>query len=369
VTAVPSVAGASILVTGGAGFVGSNLVRLLLADGVSRVRIVDNLLSSERANVPDDARVELTEGSIADDAVLARIGDDYDYVFHLSTYHGNQSSIHDPLADHEHNQLTTLKLLERVKSFARVKKLVYAGAGCAVAEKTYDDAHATTEEAPISLKMDSPYSISKIVGEFYSVYYHGRHGVPTVRARFQNVYGPGEILGAGRWRGTPATVWRNVTPTFIYKALKGESLPLEAEGASSRDFIFVEDICRGLMACALRGTPGDVYNIASGIETTIAELAALINKLTGNPAPVTLLPRRDWDNSGKRFGSTEKARRELGFAARAGLRDGLQRTVDWTRENLDWIETCMAKHASHMRIGPVATATAGASSAGRSIQV
>jgi UDP-glucose 4-epimerase len=197
--------------------------------------------------------------------------------------------------------------------------------------------------------MDSPYSISKIVGEFYCVYYHGRHEVPTVRARFQNVYGPGEILGAGRWRGTPATVWRNVTPTFVYKALAGESLPLENAGASSRDFIFVEDICRGLMACALRGTPGDVYNIASGVETTVAELAALINELTENVAPVTTLPRRDWDNSGKRFGSTEKTRRELGFTASVPLRDGLRRTVEWTRANVALIEACMRKHEEHMR--------------------
>jgi len=358
-------AGAAVLVTGGAGFVGSNLVRLLLDAGAARVRVVDNLLSAERVNVPDDRRVQFTEGSIADDDVLRTVDDEYDFVFHLATYHGNQSSIHDPIADHEHNQLTTLKLLERVKGFRRVRKLVYAGAGCAVAEKTYDDAHATSEDAPISLKMDSPYSISKIVGEFYCVYYHGRHQVPTVRARFQNVYGPGEILGAGRWRGTPATVWRNVTPTFVYKALAGESLPLEAGGASSRDFIFVEDICRGLMACALRGAPGDVYNIASGTETAIAELAALINDLTGNDAPPTLLPRRDWDNSGKRFGSTEKARRELGFEARVPLRAGLTRTVEWTRANLPLIEASMRKHDAEMRrVGAALPASVAATARG-----
>jgi nucleoside-diphosphate-sugar epimerase len=348
-SAVTELAGTTALVTGGAGFVGSNLVRLLLAGGTRRVRVVDNLLSAERVNVPPDERVEFTEGSIADDAVLASIDDQYDFVFHLATFHGNQSSIHDPLADHEHNQLTTLKLLERVKGFRRVRKLVYAGAGCAVAEKTYDDAAATDEEAPISLKMDSPYSISKIVGEFYSVYYQTRHGVPVVRARFQNVYGPGEILGAGRWRGTPATVWRNVTPTFVYKSLAGESLPLEAGGESSRDFIFVEDICRGLIACAIRGVPGDVYNIASGVETRIADLAALIDELTGNHTPVTILPRRDWDNSGKRFGNPEKARRELGFSAHVALREGLARTVEWTRANLPLIEASMHKHEDQMR--------------------
>ena len=347
-TTQQSFAGASVLVTGGAGFVGSNLVRLLLADGAAHVRVIDNLLSAERINVPADSRVTFTQGSIADDQVLETVNDEYDYVFHLSTYHGNQSSIHDPIADHEHNQLTTLKLLERVKAFGRLQKLVYSGAGCAVAEKTYDDAKATDEEAPISLKMDSPYSISKIVGEFYALYYFTRHQVPTVRARFQNVYGPGEILGAGQWRGTPATVWRNVTPTFVYKSMSGEALPLEAEGLASRDFIFVEDICRGLMACALRGAPGDVYNIASGVETTIRELAEQINALTGNASPVQLLPRRDWDNSGKRFGSTEKAKHQLGFEARVALEDGLARTVAWTRDNLSLIEHCMQKHAAKM---------------------
>lgn len=337
-----------VLVTGGAGFVGSNLVRAVLAAGAGQVHVVDNLLSAERENVPDDSRVHVTEASIADDAVLADLDDTYDFVFHLSTYHGNQSSIHDPLADHEHNQLTTLKLFERLQGFTRLQKVVYAGAGCAVADKTFDQAHATLEDAPISLEMDSPYSISKIVGEFYAVYYHRQQGLPVVRARFQNIYGPGEILGAGRWRGTPATVWRNVTPTFIYKSLHGEALPLEAGGEATRDFIYVDDIVRGLLLCATKGAAGGVYNLASGAETSIATLAAMINAMTGNETPPLVKPRRGWDRSGKRFGSTEKARRELGFEATVSLPDGLERTVAWTRANLAWIEASMAKHADHM---------------------
>ena len=159
-----------------------------------------------------------------------------------------------------------------------------------MAAKTFDAAPATTEDAPISLYHDSPYQISKLVGELYSNYYFTQYQLPVVKARFQNVYGPGEILGAGQWRGTPATVWRNVVPTFVYKALHGMPLPVENAGMASRDFIYVADVCRGLLACALRGKAGEVYNIANGTETSIKDLAMLINKITGNTTPITYLP-------------------------------------------------------------------------------
>jgi nucleoside-diphosphate-sugar epimerase len=337
------------LVVGGAGFVGSNLVRSLLANGAAHVHIIDNLLSAERDNIPLDSRVRFTESSITNDRVLNALTDEYDYVFLLSTYHGNQSSIHDPLADHENNTLTTLKLFDRIKNFSALKKVVYSSAGCSVAEKTFEAATATEETELVSLAQDSPYSMSKIFGEFYAKYYFKQHALPTVRARFQNVYGPGEILGAGHWRGTPASIWRNVTPTFIYKALQGEALPLENEGVASRDFIFAEDIAEGLVACALKGVAGEAYNIASGQETSIRELAERINALTGNPTPVTLLPKRSWDNSGKRYGSTAKSERALGFKATVGLPDGLARTVAWMQENIGLIERNIAKHAIHLQ--------------------
>ena len=341
--------GQNILVSGGAGFVGSCLVRLLLSQGAEQIVIVDNLLSAERSNVVRDARVQFIEGSIADDAILGKIEDQFDFVFHLATYHGNQSSIHDPLADHANNTLTTLKLYERIRGFKRLRKVVYSSAGCSVAEKTFGDATATEETDLVSINQDSPYSMSKLFGEFYSNYYFKQHRLPTVRARFQNVYGPGEILGAGRWRGTPATVWRNVTPTFIYKSLKGESLPIENDGRATRDFIFVDDVAEGLARCATRGTAGNAYNIASGKETSILELARTINTLTGNKAPFTALPKRAWDNSGKRFGSTEKAARELEFRAHIDIDTGLRLTVEWTRTNIETIDAVIAKHQSHMQ--------------------
>jgi UDP-glucose 4-epimerase len=340
---------ASLLVVGGAGFVGSNLVRAALDGGAGRVVVVDNLLSAERENLPSDSRLELIEASIADDRVLAELQDEFDYVFHLATYHGNQSSIANPIADHDNNLVTTLKLFERIKSFERTRKVVYSASGCTLApHEVYDQATPTTEDGPVPLDLDSPYQISKVVGEFYSVYYERQHGLPTVRARFQNVYGPNEVLGAGEWRGTPATVWRNVVPTFIYRALKGLPLTLDDGGVASRDFIYVEDVARGLLACATKGKPGDVYNIASGTETTIRKLAELILELTGSTSELEVGPRRPWDHSVLRVGSPKKAAEQLGFTAGVGIEDGLQRTIAWTRENLQFVEQCIAKHADQI---------------------
>jgi len=340
---------AELLVVGGAGFVGSNLVRSALERGAGKVLVVDNLLSAERENLPNDPRVQLIEASIADDEVLASLGDDFDYVFHLATYHGNQSSIANPLADHDNNLITTLKLFERIKSFARLRKVVYSASGCTLApHEVYDGAEPTTEDGPVPLDLDSPYQISKVVGEFYSVYYERQHGLPTVRARFQNVYGQGEVLGAGEWRGTPATVWRNVTPTFVYRALKGLPLTLDNGGVASRDFIYAEDVARGLLLCATNGAAGDVYNIASGVETTIRRLAEVVLELSGSTSEIELGPRREWDHSVLRFGSPQKAKQELGFAAEVSLEEGLRRTIAWTRENFDFIDSCIAKHAPAM---------------------
>jgi nucleoside-diphosphate-sugar epimerase len=340
---------ATIAVVGGAGFVGSNLVKLLLKEDPKQVVVIDNLLSSDVANVPADPRVLFKFASITSDAGLAAIPAEVEYVFHLACYHGNQSSIADPFADHENNTFPSLRLFDRLKDVKSLKKVVYAAAACAVAEKTYDQPTATTEDQPVSLVHDSPYSISKLIGELYGNYYHQRYQLPFVKARFSNVFGPGEILGAGRWRGTVHTVWRNVTPTFIWKSLQHEALPLDNGGNTSRDFIFVQDLVDGLMLCALRGDPGEVYNLASGVETTIRDLAETINELASNPTPVELKPARDWDRSGRRFGATEKSKRTIGFQAKVKLREGLERTIAWTRANEATIRRCMAQHDQHMR--------------------
>ena len=210
-----------ILITGGAGFVGSNLTKYLLLNfNIKEIVIVDNLISSEITNIPISSKIRFINSSIANEEVLFKLPKDLDYVFHLSCFHGNQSSIADPLEDHKNNSLTSLKLFNTLIRFKSIKKIVYAAAGCAVAEKKYGTVEPTIEDAPISLFHDSPYSISKLLGEFYGNYYFKQYQLPFVKARFQNIYGPGELLGAGKWRGTIHTIWRNVIPTFIWKAIQ-----------------------------------------------------------------------------------------------------------------------------------------------------
>ncbi|MBP9722247.1 MAG: NAD-dependent epimerase/dehydratase family protein [Gammaproteobacteria bacterium] len=350
---------AKVLVVGGAGFVGSNLSHSLLKSDIASLTVVDNLLSatvenlldSNQLNQPDyfkDSRLKFILGSISDDRVLLDLPKDYDYVFHLSTYHGNQSSICDPMADHDNNTLTTLKLCEHLKDSSNLKALVYAGAGCTVAKKTFDNVAPTDEDAGVSLYLDSPYQISKIIGEFYGNYYYMRYKLPFIKARFQNVYGPREILGAGQWRGTPATVWRNVVPSFIWQALNQQALTVENNGIATRDFIYVDDLVAGLIACASRGQAAEVYNLATGIETSIGDLANLINQITNNPTASDNLPAREWDRSGKRSGTTEKAEEKIGFKAKIDIKTGLEQTVAWTVENYDLIKAQILRHKFYL---------------------
>ncbi len=344
------VEGSKCLVVGGAGFVGSNCVQVLLEDNPKSVLVVDNLLSAEASNIPNDSRVDFIEGSITEDRVLNQLPRDLNFVFHLATFHGNQNSMARPLEDHENNTYTTLRLYDHIRDFAKLKKVVYSSAGCTVAQKTFEKAKATTEEDPVSLWLDTPYQMSKIFGEFYSNYYTKTYKLPVVKARFQNVYGPGEILGAGRWRGTEATVWRNVIPSFVYRALKRMPLKVENGGIASRDFIFAKDIARGLVCCAIHGGVGECYNLASGDETTILELANAINDIAKNPTPIDFSPARSWDRSGKRYAAIDKSRDQIHFEAKVKLLDGLRTTIDWTRETMPTIEACIQKHASHMKM-------------------
>jgi nucleoside-diphosphate-sugar epimerase len=332
------------VVIGGAGFVGSWVVDEILKDSNTLVTIVDNLISSEKWNISLDPRVTFIEGSAADINVLKSIHMKVDYVYQLACFHGNQSSIARPLDDFENGLKATLVTLEWVKISNPQARVIYSGAGCAVAEKTWDFPKSIEEIDRTSLNHDSPYSITKIAGEMYCLFYANQHNIDVVRVRFQNVYGPREILGAGVWRGTENTIWRNVIPTFIYRSIHNQDINIYGQNLASRDFVYINDIVRGIRLAMERGSASHVYNLASGIELNILELAKIIVELTKSKSAIHLHSAREWDNSGRRVGNILKSESELSFKTTTKVVQGLQQTIKWTYENLEKIEKTISKH-------------------------
>ena len=335
------------VVVGGAGFVGSWVVEEILKDPEAKVTIIDNLISSEKWNISTDKRVTFVKGSASEISTFNEITREVDFVFQLACFHGNQSSIARPLDDLENGLKSTLVTLEWVNNVCPQTKVIYAGAGCATANKTWETPSPVEESNSTELLHDSPYSISKIVGEMYCLYYAEQNNLDVVRVRFQNVYGPREILGAGKWRGTEHTIWRNVIPTFIYKAINNMDLHVFGPNAS-RDFVYVQDVAEGIILAARKGLAGEVYNIASGIETNIHELSELIIAITNSKSKVITTEKRKWDNSGRRLGSTTKSRENLGFEAHTSLNQGLTETIEWTKRNIIQIKSSMAKHVTQL---------------------
>jgi len=329
-------------VIGGAGFVGSWVVDEILKEPQARITIIDNLISSERSNIPKNPRINFVEGSASEFSTFEEIVYPVDFVYQLACFHGNQSSIARPLDDLEHGLKTTLLTLEWVRQFCPNARVLYSGAGCAIADKTWNEPTPVQELNFTSLSHDSPYSISKISGEMYCQFYVKQFNLDIIRVRFQNVYGPREILGAGKWRGTEHTIWRNVIPTFIWKALN--NIDLDIFGSGSRDFVYVEDIARGISLAMNRGLRGEVYNLASGKETKILHLADQIIKLTNSESNILYQKHRQWDTSGRRLGDPSKSDISISFVAEISLNDGLERTVKWTVQNYGMITQSIDKH-------------------------
>ena len=319
--------GKKILITGGAGFIGSNLVKRLLQYDVEKIIIVDNLSSGSTWLLPESDKIKLYIGSILNNEVLRRaFSEKPNIVYHLAAHFANQNSIDHPETDLLVNGLGTLKVFE-YSHIAGVKRVVFAGSGCSVyghkAPLPY------REDMPPTLHYDTPYQIHKLLGELYAYWMHDYYGLPITVVRYFNVYGPGEVPGK----------YRNVIPNFIYWAMKGKPLPITGTGEETRDFTYVEDaVDATLRATIVKEAIGEAFNIASGKEIKIIELAKMINELTGNPSGVIFKPRRDWDRSIRRRASIEKAKKILGYEPKVEFKEGLKRTVQWFKENWELIE-------------------------------
>jgi len=317
--------GKTVLITGGAGLIGSNLTKALIEAGAARVIILDDLSAAERWNIPDDPKVVFIQGSILEEEVLKRaFSNKLDFVFHLAAHFANQNSVDHPETDLMVNGLGTLKVLE-YSHLTKVSKVVFASSGCSVYGS---QAPLPLKEDFVSLHLDTPYQITKLLGELYCNFFYNYYGLPVGIARYFNVYGPGEIPGR----------YRNVIPNFIWWAVHKKPLPITGTGEETRDFTFVEDIVDGTLRIGVVPEAlGQAFNLASETETRIIDLANMISEITGNHNGVEFVPRRDWDKITRRRASIEKARRVLGYEPGTKIRDGIKRVCDWIVENRDKI--------------------------------
>lgn len=310
-----------IVVTGGAGLVGSHLVRALLVEG-AEVVVLDDFSSGSGLHLPRARRLRVVRGSVLDRRALARaFGRRPAVVYHLAAFIANQRSVEEPERDLEVNVLGTLRALEAAVE-AKAGRFVFASAGCSVYGP--DAPNPVREDLPVSLVQETPYQISKVAGEMHCLYVQERYGIPTVRARFFNVYGPGETPGR----------YRNVVTNFCWWAIHGRPLPITGTGRETRDFVHAADLARGLVACGRsRRVLGEAVQFAGGREVRILDLAHQVNRLAGNEAGVIFHPRRPWDRVERRWASITRARRLLGWRPAKDLSEGLQETIEFLRRH------------------------------------
>jgi len=316
----------TVLITGGAGCIGSNLIRTLISANAGKIIVLDDLSSSYKWNVPNHASVDFVHGSVLDDDVLKKVfREKPNFVFHLAALFANQNSIDHPETDLLVNGLGTLKLLQRSR-LANVGKFVFASSGCSVYGS---QAPLPVKEDYVSIHLDTPYQITKLLGELYCNFFHDYYRLPVAIGRFFNVYGPGEVPGK----------YRNVIPNFIYKAMHNQPLTITGTGEETRDFTFVWDIVDGVLRLGVVpkavGTP---INLASESETKVIYLAHTINSVVCSKEEIQFTTRRDWDKIVRRRASIEKARAILGYEPKTQIRQGILKTVEWFRANMENIE-------------------------------
>jgi UDP-glucose 4-epimerase len=318
--------GKRILLTGGAGCIGSNLTKVLLKADPEKIIVLDDLSAAYEWNIPKDKRVLFIRGSILDEGKMKRaFSFKPDYVFHLAAHFANQNSVDHPEADLLVNGLGTLKTLE-CSNLVGVERFVFASSGCSVYGSS---APLPLEEDYVSLHLDTPYQMNKLVGELYCNYFHDYYGLPVAIARYFNVYGPGEVPGR----------YRNVIPNFIWWAVHRQPLPITGTGEETRDLTFVEDIVDGTLRIgAVKDAVGEAINLASETETRVIDLANWIIELAGHSTKMVYRSRRDWDQVVKRRASIEKARKILGYEPKTNIRTGLKKTFDWILDHKNKIE-------------------------------
>ncbi len=318
--------GKTVLVTGGAGAIGSNLTRTLTELGTKKIVILDNLSSSYEWNIPVNPKIVFVKGSVLDDEKLKwAFKNKPEIVYHLAAHFANQNSVDNPETDLMVNGMGTLKVLE-YSHLVGVERFIYASSGCGIYGS---DSKIPFKEHDVSMKLYTPYQVTKMLGELYTNYFHNLYNLPIVNARFFNSYGPGEVPGK----------YRNVIPNFFYLAMNKKPLPITGTGNETRDFTYVGDIVNALLAMVYyEEAVGEAINIGTGKEIKISDLAKWVNELTGNDSSIVYTERRNWDKKTRLLASIEKAKKFLGYEPKMDFRDGLKSTHEWFMENWDNIQ-------------------------------
>jgi UDP-glucose 4-epimerase len=299
-----------VLVTGGAGFVGANLVRLLIAGGRA-VRILDDFRTG-REEYLADLDVEVVRGEIGDTALVTELARDVDELVHLAAAGSVVDSVTDPVANFEANVRGTFSVLNAARA-AGISRLVFSSTGGALIGNAEPPVNERSLPRPIS-----PYGAGKLAAEAYCHAFAKSYGMTTVALRFANVYGP----YSGHKKGA--------VTVFLRALHEGRPLQIFGDGNASRDFMYVDDICRGIELGLTRDlAPGTVAHLATGVETSVLQLADACRRVVGLPDhPIELLAPRPGEVD-RNFATYDYAREIMGFEPSVTLDDGLANTWDW----------------------------------------
>ena len=305
--------GEHVLVTGGAGFIGSHLSEALLARG-HRVTVLDDLSTGRAANLAQATGVRLLVGSVVDQETLRQAMSGVSVVFHLAAVPSVPRSVKEPLLSHQANATGTLTVLETARECG-VERVVYAASSSAIGEVGDISRTETLAAHP-----RSPYAVAKYAGELYGRVYWEIHRLPVVSLRYFNVYGPRQHL-----RGA----YSNVIPAFVAAALQGTPATIYGDGTQTRDFTYVADVVHStLLAAEVQGVAGLTINVGPGNPVSIRSLAEAVAVACGRRLAVDFAPRRPEDVHDMKA-DTALARQLLGFVPSTPMSEGLAATAAW----------------------------------------
>jgi len=307
------------LVTGGAGFIGSHIASALLAEG-ARVRVLDDLSTGHRENIDEiGGDVDFIQGSVADEALLAKVLEGVELVFHEAAIPSVPRSVKVPQQTHVASVDGTFSLLLAARD-QKVRRVVYAGSSSA-----YGDQPTLPKSEQMSPDPLSPYAVAKLVGEYYCRVFTRVYGLETVTLRYFNVFGP---------RQDPGSQYSGVVSRFISSLLSDERPVIYGDGEQSRDFTYIDNVVgANLKAADASEASGKVINVANGMRITLNQLLAELKDLTGkHDVEAEYLKPRVGDVRHS-LADISMARELLGYESKVDLREGLQRTIDWWKSS------------------------------------